>query len=194
MTATVSPVAAAPVVKAPPAPGVREELLAAVPRLRAFAMSLCGRSARADDLVQETLVRAWANIGMFEPGSNMAAWLYTILRNQFYSEFRKHRHEVEDEDGVHAARLTTGPVQEGHMEFLEFRDALARLADDHREALILIGASGLSYEEAAGICGCAVGTMKSRVNRARARLAELLAEPEQARSRSLGTAPRHDAS
>ena len=158
-------------------PGVKDELLAAVPKLRAFAISLCGRSARADDLVQETLVKAWANLASFTPGSNMTAWLYTILRNEFYSEFRRRRREVEDADGVHAARLTTGPVQDGHMSFLEFQDAMARLADDHREALILVGASGLSYEEAAEICGCAVGTMKSRVNRARARLGELLAAP-----------------
>ena len=157
------------------APGVKEALLAALPSLRAFSISLCGRTARAEDLVQETLVKAWANIGSFQPGSNMNAWLYTILRNEYYSEFRKRRHEVADEEGRHAARLATRPTQEGHMQFLDFRAALDRLAADHREALILVGASGLSYEEAAGICGCAVGTMKSRVNRARTRLAELLA-------------------
>jgi RNA polymerase sigma-70 factor (ECF subfamily) len=157
---------------------VKDDLLAALPKLRAFAISLCGRTARADDLVQETLVKAWANIGSFEPGSNMIAWLYTILRNEFYSEFRKRRLQVEDEDGRYAAQQATYPSQEGHMLFLDFRDALDRLADDHREALILVGASGLSYEEAAAICGCAVGTMKSRVNRARAKLAELLSPPD----------------
>ena len=157
--------------------GVKRDLLAALPKLRAFAISLCGRTARTDDLVQETLVKAWANIKSFEPGSNMVAWLYTILRNEFYSEFRKRRHEVADEDGHHAARLATRPTQEGHMQFLDFRDAMDRLAPDHREALILVGASGLSYEDAADMCGCAVGTMKSRVNRARAKLTELLAVP-----------------
>jgi RNA polymerase sigma-70 factor, ECF subfamily len=156
---------------------VKDDLLAALPNLRAFAISLCGRTARAEDLVQETLVKAWANIGSFEPGSNMIAWLYTILRNEYYSEFRKRRHEVGDEDGRHAARMATRPTQEGHMQFLDFRDALDRLAEDHREALILVGASGMSYEDAANACGCAVGTMKSRVNRARAKLAELLAMP-----------------
>jgi RNA polymerase sigma-70 factor (ECF subfamily) len=155
-------------------PDLRSELLAAVPRLRAFAVSLCGRSDRADDLVQETLVKAWANLGSFQPGTNLMAWLYTILRNEFYTEFRKRRHEVQDEDGVFAGRLTTAPTQDGHIEFQDFRTAMARLADDQREALILIGASGLSYEDAAQICGCAVGTMKSRVHRARFRLAELL--------------------
>jgi RNA polymerase sigma-70 factor, ECF subfamily len=156
---------------------VKDDLLAAVPSLRAFAISLCGRSARADDLVQETLVKAWANLGSFRPGTNMIAWLYTILRNEYYSEFRKRRHEVADEEGRHAARLASRPAQEGHMQFLDFRDALDRLAPDQREALILVGASGLSYEDAAAYCGCAVGTMKSRVNRARAKLAELLAMP-----------------
>src|SRR5580658_282720 len=158
-------------------PSVKDDLLAALPSLRAFSISLCGRTARADDLVQETLVKAWANIGSFQPGSNMIAWLYTILRNEYYSEFRKRRHEVGDEEGRHAARLATRPTQEGHMQFLDFREALDRLAPDHREALILVGASGLSYEEAARLCGCAVGTMKSRVNRARTKLAEMLAGP-----------------
>jgi len=156
---------------------IKADLLAAIPKLRAFAFSLCGRRSGADDLVQETLVRAWANIGAFVQGTNLAAWLFTILRNEFYSEFRRRRREVGDSEGQHAARLASLPTQDGHMAFLDFRDALAKLAADHREALILIGASGLSYEEAAQICGCAVGTMKSRVNRARARLAVLLSEP-----------------
>src|SRR5580698_8834151 len=161
-------------------PGVKDDLLAALPSLRAFSISLCGRTSRAEDLVQETLVKAWANIGSFQPGSNMIAWLYTILRNEYYSEFRKRRHEVGDEEGRHAARLATRPTQEGHMQFLDFRAALDRLAADHREALILVGASGLSYEDAANLCGCAVGTMKSRVNRARAKLAEMLAGSDDA--------------
>jgi RNA polymerase sigma-70 factor, ECF subfamily len=155
----------------------KADLLAAIPKLRAFALSLCGRTAYADDLVQETLVRAWANLGTFVPGSNLAAWLYTILRNEFYSEFRKRRREVADSEGQHAARLVSPPTQDGHMAFLDFRDALAKLPPDHREALILVGASGLSYEEAAQVCSCAVGTMKSRVNRARVRLADLLNQP-----------------
>jgi RNA polymerase sigma-70 factor, ECF subfamily len=158
-------------------PETKADVLAAIPKLRAFAVSLCGRTTRADDLVQETLMRAWANIESFEPGSNLIAWLYTILRNAFYSEFRKLKHEVADTDGQYAAQLSTRPAQDGHMEFQDFRRALGRLAPDQREALILVGASGLSYEDAARICGCAVGTMKSRVNRARAKLADLLTEP-----------------
>jgi RNA polymerase sigma-70 factor (ECF subfamily) len=155
-------------------PALRDTVLAAVPSLRAFAISLCGTVDRADDLVQETLLRALANIDSFQPGTNMSAWLFTILRNLFRSEYRKRRREVADSDGSYAARLKTHPEQDGHIEFGEFRAALSRLPDEQREALILVGASGFSYEEAATICGCAVGTIKSRVNRARARLAELL--------------------
>jgi RNA polymerase sigma-70 factor (ECF subfamily) len=156
-------------------PGVREAMLAAVPGLRAFAVSLCGKIDYADDLVQETLLRALTNIDSFEPGTNMSAWLFTILRNLFRSEYRKRRREVEDGDGRFSATLKTQPDQPGHMEFEEFRAALAKLPPDQREALVLVGASGFSYEEAAQICGSAVGTIKSRVNRARVRLAELLA-------------------
>lgn len=153
---------------------VRKAVLAAVPSLRAFAISLCGNVDRADDLVQETMLRALANIDLFQPGTNMSAWLFTILRNHFRSEYRKRRREVEDTDGHYANSLKTQPEQLGQVEFREFKEALARLPADQREALILVGASGFSYEEAANICGCAVGTIKSRVNRARTRLAELL--------------------
>ncbi|HYS49545.1 MAG TPA: sigma-70 family RNA polymerase sigma factor [Xanthobacteraceae bacterium] len=155
-------------------PSVRDAVLAAVPSLRAFAISLSGNVDRADDLVQETLLRALANIDSFEPGTNMSAWLFTILRNLFRSEYRKRRREVEDSDGSYAEGLKSHPEQEGRVEFQEFREALAKLPADQREALILVGASGFSYEEAADICGCAVGTIKSRVNRARTRLAELM--------------------
>ena len=153
---------------------LRDDILAAVPSLRAFAMSLSGKSDRADDLVQETMVRAIANIDSFQPGTNMSAWLFTILRNHFRSEYRKRRREVEDADGHYADSLKSQPEQHGHIEFGEFREALAQLPSDQREALILVGASGFSYEEAAHICDCAVGTIKSRVNRARNRLAEIL--------------------
>jgi len=153
---------------------VRQEILAAVPGLRAFAISLCGNVDRADDLVQEALLRALANIHSFQPGTNMSAWLFTILRNHFRSEYRKRRREVEDADGHYAEGLTSHPEQQGHLELTEFRQALNKLPDEQREALILVGASGFSYEEAAEICGCAIGTVKSRVNRARTRLAELM--------------------
>ncbi|MCI0736054.1 MAG: sigma-70 family RNA polymerase sigma factor [Beijerinckiaceae bacterium] len=150
------------------------DLLAVIPNLRAFSVSLCGNLDHADDLVQETLMKAWSNIGTFVEGTNLRAWLFTILRNIYYSEYRKRRREVADPDGAFAANLSTAPAQSGHMDLLDFRAALQQLPSDQREALILIGASGLSYEEAAGICGCAIGTMKSRVNRARNRLAEML--------------------
>ncbi|HEV2956919.1 MAG TPA: sigma-70 family RNA polymerase sigma factor [Xanthobacteraceae bacterium] len=156
-------------------PSMRDAVLAAVPSLRAFAISLSGNVDRADDLVQETLLRALVNIDSFEPGTNLSAWLFTILRNLFRSEYRKRRREVEDGDGTYAESLKSQPEQEARVEFREFRTALAKLPHDQREALILVGASGFSYEEAAGICGCAVGTIKSRVNRARTRLAELMA-------------------
>ena len=155
-------------------PKVRDEILAAVPSLRAFAISLSGNVDRADDLVQETMLRALANIHSFQPGTNMPAWLFTILRNLFRSEYRKRRREVEDTDGSFTDSLKSHPDQIGRVEFQEFRTALRQLPDDQREALILVGASGFSYEEAADICGCAVGTIKSRVNRARNRLAKLM--------------------
>jgi RNA polymerase sigma-70 factor (ECF subfamily) len=153
---------------------VRRGIIAAIPRLRAVAVSLTGSADRADDLVQETMLRAYANIDKFEPGSNLAAWLFTILRNQFRSEYRKRKREVEDVDGHHVESLTASPEQMGKVEFNELRAALTLLPPEQREALVLVGASGFSYEEAADICGCAVGTIKSRLNRARARLSQLL--------------------
>lgn len=155
-------------------PALRDQILAAIPSLRAFAISLSGNVDRADDLVQETILRALANIQSFQPGTNMPAWLFTILRNLFRSEYRKRRREIEDADGSLAETLKTHPDQMGRVEFQEFREALSQLPAEQREALILVGASGFSYEEAADICECAVGTIKSRVNRARSRLAKLL--------------------
>jgi RNA polymerase sigma-70 factor, ECF subfamily len=157
------------------APTVRDAMLAAIPSLRAFAISLSGNVDRADDLVQETLLRAIANIHSFQPGSQMSAWLFAILRNQFRSEYRKRRREVEDADGGYVDSLRSPPEQPSRMELGEFRAALARLPLNQREALLLVGAAGFSYEEAAAISESALGTIKSRVNRARARLSELLA-------------------
>ncbi|MEA3059407.1 MAG: hypothetical protein QOE50_819, partial [Sphingomonadales bacterium] len=118
-------------------PALREQILAAVPSLRAFAISLSGNVDRADDLVQETLLRALANIHSFQPGTNMPAWLFTILRNLFRSEYRKRRREVEDADGSYADTLKTHPEQTSHVEFKEFSVALSKLPEDQREALIL---------------------------------------------------------
>jgi RNA polymerase sigma-70 factor, ECF subfamily len=158
-----------------PQPSVRDVMLAAVPNLRAFAMSLSGKVDRADDLVQETLLRAMAHIDLFQPGTNMPAWLFTILRNLFRSEFRKRRREVEDTDGSYFDCLESPPEQHGRLDFEDLSHALAKLPFLQREALLLVGASGFSYEEAAAICETVVGTIKSRVSRARGRLAQLLA-------------------
>src|SRR6266508_6411791 len=128
-------------------PAVRDAMFAAIPSLRAFAISLSGNVDRADDLVRETLLRAMANINSFQPGTNMSAWLFTILRNLFRSEYRKRRREVEDVDGNYAESLKSHPEQHSRVEFEEFRTALAKLPPDQREALLLVGASGFSYEE-----------------------------------------------
>jgi len=151
----------------------RDDLLKTIPKLRAYAVSLSRTTGRGDDLVQETLVKALANADSFEPGSNMVAWLYAILRNEFYSEYRKRRREVEDHASRYANRLRVSPSQEGHVYLLDVRDALDRLTAEHREALML-AATGLSYDEAAAVGGCPVGTMKSRTSRARDRLAQML--------------------
>jgi RNA polymerase sigma-70 factor (ECF subfamily) len=153
---------------------LRNSLIAEMSSLRAFGVSLCGDRDRADDLVQETLFKAWNHLDSFREGTNMKAWLFTILRNTYFSERRKRRREVEDADGSYAAKLATLPEQHGHMDMQDFRNALVHLPADQREALILVGAAGFSYEEAAAISGCAVGTIKSRVNRARNRLGQAL--------------------
>ncbi len=151
-------------------PGFKKGLLEAIPSLRAFGMSLAQNADKADDLVQETLVKAWDKHASFQPGTNLKAWLFTILRNEFYSQMRKRGREVQDSDGTLTGRLAVHPGQHGMMDLDDFRKALQLLPEDQREAIILIGAAGFSYEEAAEICGCAVGTIKSRVSRARARL------------------------
>ncbi|MEO1687024.1 MAG: sigma-70 family RNA polymerase sigma factor [Pseudomonadota bacterium] len=142
--------------------------------LRAFARTLSRNAAQADDLVQETLLKAWANRDRYQEGTNLRAWLFTILRNTFYSHFRKKRREVEDVDGAHAERLAEAPTQEHALALQDFRRALEELPEDQREALVLVGAAGLSYEEAAEVANAAVGTIKSRVSRARAALSERL--------------------
>lgn len=153
---------------------LKDALLGLIPNLRAFAVSLCGDVERADDLVQETLLKAWNHLDSFQEGTNLRAWLFTILRNTYFSECRRRRREVEDRDGTKAADLSVHPEQPGHLDMQDFRRALDILPIDQREALVLVGAAGFSYEEAAEISGCAVGTIKSRVNRARSKLTDLL--------------------
>jgi RNA polymerase sigma-70 factor, ECF subfamily len=158
---------------------LQHELAVLVPNLRAFARTLCGNADQADDLVQETLVKAWKNRASFAPGTNLKAWLFTILRNTFLSERRKRKFEVHDSEGKLAQQLSVKGAQSGHMDLLDFSKAFAKLPEEQREALILVGAEGFAYEEAAAMCNCAVGTIKSRVNRARVKLTELLGgEPE----------------
>ena len=152
----------------------RDELVDHLPALRAFALSLTRNGAAADDLVQDTIVKAWTNIEKFTAGTNMRAWLFTILRNTFYSNRRKAKREVPDVDGVFTASLAEKPAHDGRLQLADFRRAFEKLPDEQREALILVGASGFSYEEAAQMCGCAIGTIKSRANRGRGKLAELL--------------------
>lgn len=152
----------------------KAELVDALKPLRAFARTFHRDPARADDLVQETAMKAWENREKFREGTNMRAWLFTILRNSYYSEMRKKQREVEDADGALTASLSEKATQDGHMAMRDFRAALQHLSDDQREALVLVGASGFTYEEAAAICDCKPGTVKSRVSRARERLAHLL--------------------
>lgn len=159
---------------APSHPSPEDEVPRHLPALRAFAISLARDVTLADDLVQETIVKAWANLDKFRPGTNMRAWLFTILRNVYFSELRKRKHEVPDPNGTNAARLYERPAHEGRLAFADFSVAFYKLSPEHREVLILVGASGFSYEEASAMIGVAVGTVKSRAHRARARLGELL--------------------
>lgn len=152
----------------------REELIEHLPAMRAFAMSLTRNSAAADDLVQDAVVKAWSNLDKFEPGTNLRAWLFTIQRNTYYSLYRKRRREVEDPDGLMAGSMSEKPEHDGRLAMSDFRAAFEKLTDEQREVLILVGAEGFSYEDAAEMCNCAVGTIKSRTNRARKRLAELM--------------------
>ncbi len=156
----------------------RDGLVAEMPSLRAFAISLSGQQQLADDLVQETLLKAWANADSYQSGTNLRAWLFTILRNTFFSLHRRRGREVQDSDGVYSERLESPPAQESALDFADFRIALAQLPAEQREVLIMVGAAGLSYEEAAGICNIAVGTVKSRISRARATLAARLGTSE----------------
>lgn len=152
----------------------RDDIAGHIPDLRAFATALSRNHAAADDLVQDTIVKAWTNIDKFTIGTNLRAWLFTILRNTFYSSRRKVSREVADPDGIYAGNLSVLPQHDGRLAFREFLVAFHQLSAEHREVLILVGANGYSYEEAAGMMGVAAGTAKSRASRARARLCELM--------------------
>jgi RNA polymerase sigma factor (sigma-70 family) len=157
-----------------PDPEFKEQLAAVIPHLRAFGRSLSGSRDLADDLVQETLLKAWAARKRFQAGTNMRAWTFIILRNLFLSQMRRARFKGEW-DELTASKILAAPAsQDRHIELADMQRALTHLPQPQREALILVGAGGFAYEEAAEICGCAVGTIKSRVARGRVALEGLL--------------------
>ena len=152
----------------------KDQLAAVIPHLRAFGRSLSGSRDLADDLVQETLLKAWAARLRFQAGTNMRAWTFIILRNLFLSQMRRARFKGEW-DEITASKILAAPAsQDRHIELGDMQRALMHLPQPQREALILVGAGGFAYEEAAEICGCAVGTIKSRVARGRVALEALL--------------------
>jgi RNA polymerase sigma-70 factor, ECF subfamily len=162
----------------------KAELTAAIPHLRAYGRSLTGDLDRADDLVQDTMLKAWGSRDRFTAGTSMKAWTFVILRNVFLSQMRRQKFHG-DYDEIAAERLlVAAPLQEEATHVADIQRALLELSADQREALILVGAGGMSYEEAAGICDVAVGTMKSRVSRARAALEVVLASGRLAMSRA----------
>lgn len=154
----------------------KRDLIAVAPQLRAFARGLCGRPDMADDLVQDTLLKAWAAQDRFEPGTSLRAWTYVILRNVFLTGMRRNRFVGEYDEAVAERVLVTPAAQEGPIHLSDLHRALLTLVPERREALLLVGAGGFSYEEAAQICGCAVGTIKSRVGRARATMSLMIEE------------------
>lgn len=156
----------------------KQGLTELIPHLRAFARNLCGNPSLADDLAQDAMLKAWNARKSYQPGTNMKAWTFTILRNVFYSEKRRSWRRQPLDPEVAEATLVANDDPTYNMELLALRNAMYQLPEDQREALILIGAGGVSYEEAAAICDCAVGTIKSRVNRARHALAAIMDSKE----------------
>lgn len=170
----------------------KRELTEVIPHLRAFARGLCGRPDMADDLVQEAMMKAWAAQERFEPGTSMRAWTFVILRNAYLTDMRRNRFRGEYDENV-AERILTAPAdQEEPLHLSDMHRALLTLPPERREALLLVGAGGFSYEEAATICGCAVGTIKSRVGRARAALNSMMEDGDIPR-RSTDDASAHRA-
>ena len=152
----------------------KDRVVELMPMLRGYAMTLTRSSSEAEDLVQDTLVRAWRYREGFQPGTNLEAWLCAIQRNCFYTSRAGATRTVQDVEGRHAAQLTTQADQEWRLRYCELLEALKQLTPDTRDALLLVAGAGLTYEDAAQVTGCAVGTMKSRVHRARAHLAEIV--------------------
>ena len=153
----------------------KKALIAITPHLRAFGRTLCGCPDRADDLAQETLLKAWGARLRYEAGTNLKAWAFTILRNQFFSEVRRNRFHGEYDEGLAEHILQTPASQESALELTDVIRAMEVLPAIYREALILVGVGNMSYEDVAQICGIAVGTVKSRLSRARAMLTNTIA-------------------
>ncbi|MCK6453528.1 MAG: sigma-70 family RNA polymerase sigma factor [Alphaproteobacteria bacterium] len=150
---------------------LKQRLVELLPDLRSFARSLVRDPEQADDLVQETLLRALSALDTFKEGTNLGAWTFTILRNHFYSQWRKQRRvDVGPISDDIMPREHAGTAQEARLQLRDLKNAFWRLPPEQREALVLVAMRGLKYEDAAAICGCAVGTMKARVSRARAKL------------------------
>lgn len=169
----------------------QRELIDHTPVLRAYALIYCRRSGDADDLLQDTLEKAWRARDQFQPGTSMKAWLFTILRNGVYNEWRRSRRIVEDPNGDYAATLHAEAGQGWRAEFVDVLNAMGELDSESRESLLLITA-GLSYEEAALVCGCPLRTLQSRVRRARQRLVEAMNDdafrtPDQLRALAAGS-------
>ncbi len=152
----------------------KRDLVALVPHLRAFARTLCGDAAAADDLAQDAVLKSWDARSSFQMGTNMKAWTFMILRNQFYSEKRRSWRQTQLDQDAAERTLVAADDPEAPVALDEMRLAMGMLPSEQREALILVGAGGFAYEEAADICGCAVGTVKSRVSRARRALHGIL--------------------
>jgi len=170
----------------------KRELTDVIPHLRAFARGLCGRPDLADDLVQEALMKAWAAQERFQPGTSMRAWTFVILRNAYLTDMRRNRFRADYDETVAERILVAPAAQEGPLHLSDMHRALLTLPAERREALLLVGAGGFSYEEAAEICDCAVGTIKSRVGRARAALTSMLEDGDIPR-RSLDDSVAHSA-
>lgn len=153
-----------------------KEIVELIPAMRAFARTFYRDQSDADDLVQETLVKGLAKIDLFEPGTSMKSWLFTIMRNTFYTKIKKENREAPGKADCVSSRPAVNPTQDWSARGIEIYNALQRLPEQQREVLVLVGVFGISYEEAAAICNCAMGTVKSRLNRARLRLLEELGE------------------
>lgn len=155
-------------------PSWDKQILGHLPALHRYALGLVRNFHAAEDLVHDTVVKAYSCIDKFQLGSNLRAWLFTILRNTFYSGMRKHKREIADPDGIYAATLVSLPEHDGRIAMNEFLQAYEQLSPEHRDIVTLVGVSGHSYEVASRMIGIPVGTAKSRLSRARAQLTEVM--------------------